>query len=80
MTAIAPNSLDHVALWVADREPLAAFVCDHLGMHVIEETETSASSSRSARRAMVAACSATQGWGSLIGREGSGRLPVGSGG
>jgi catechol 2,3-dioxygenase-like lactoylglutathione lyase family enzyme len=36
----APTSLDHVALWVNDREPLAAFLCDHLGMHVIEETDT----------------------------------------
>jgi catechol 2,3-dioxygenase-like lactoylglutathione lyase family enzyme len=36
----APTSLDHVALWVDDREPLATFVCDHLGMHVIEETDT----------------------------------------
>jgi catechol 2,3-dioxygenase-like lactoylglutathione lyase family enzyme len=35
----APTSLDHVALWVADREPLATFLCDHLGMHVIEETD-----------------------------------------
>jgi catechol 2,3-dioxygenase-like lactoylglutathione lyase family enzyme len=34
----APTSLDHVALWVDDREPLATFLCDHLGMHVIEET------------------------------------------
>ena len=36
----APTSLDHVALWVDDREPLATFLCDHLGMHVIEETDT----------------------------------------
>jgi catechol 2,3-dioxygenase-like lactoylglutathione lyase family enzyme len=36
----APTSLDHVALWVDDRESLAVFVCDHLGMHVIEETDT----------------------------------------
>ena len=36
----APTSLDHVALWVDDREPLAGFLCDHLGMHVIEETDT----------------------------------------
>jgi catechol 2,3-dioxygenase-like lactoylglutathione lyase family enzyme len=35
----APTSLDHVALWVDDREPLATFLCDHLGMHVIEETD-----------------------------------------
>src|SRR5215211_31553 len=34
-----PTSLDHVALWVADRAPLASFLCDHLGMHVIEETD-----------------------------------------
>ena len=41
MTAtFAPTSLDHVALWVDDREPLATFLCDHLGMHVIEETDT----------------------------------------
>src|SRR5215212_5965359 len=36
----APRSLDHVALWVDEREPLAGFLCDHLGMHVIEETDT----------------------------------------
>jgi catechol 2,3-dioxygenase-like lactoylglutathione lyase family enzyme len=34
----APTSLDHVALWVDDRAPLATFLCDNLGMHVIEET------------------------------------------
>jgi catechol 2,3-dioxygenase-like lactoylglutathione lyase family enzyme len=36
----APTSLDHVALWVDEREDLANFACDHLGMHVIEETDT----------------------------------------
>src|SRR5687767_1930652 len=36
----APTSLDHVALWVDERAPLATFLCDHLGMHVIEETDT----------------------------------------
>jgi catechol 2,3-dioxygenase-like lactoylglutathione lyase family enzyme len=36
----APTSLDHVALWVDERQPLANFLCDHLGMHVIEETDT----------------------------------------
>jgi catechol 2,3-dioxygenase-like lactoylglutathione lyase family enzyme len=34
------RSLDHVALWVADRDALAAFLCDHLGMHVIERTDS----------------------------------------
>jgi catechol 2,3-dioxygenase-like lactoylglutathione lyase family enzyme len=33
------NALDHVALWVADRDPLADFACEHLGMHVIERTD-----------------------------------------
>jgi catechol 2,3-dioxygenase-like lactoylglutathione lyase family enzyme len=36
--AIAPTSLDHVAVWVADRGPLTALLCD-LGMHVIDKTE-----------------------------------------
>jgi catechol 2,3-dioxygenase-like lactoylglutathione lyase family enzyme len=35
----APTSLDHVALWVDEREPLANFLVEHLGMHVIEETD-----------------------------------------
>jgi catechol 2,3-dioxygenase-like lactoylglutathione lyase family enzyme len=37
---IRPSSLDHVALWVDERQALASFLCDHLGMHVIEETDT----------------------------------------
>jgi catechol 2,3-dioxygenase-like lactoylglutathione lyase family enzyme len=35
---IQPNSLDHVALWVDRRHEMADFLCDHLGMHRIEET------------------------------------------
>jgi len=34
-----PQTLDHVALWVADRDPIADFVTAHLGMHVIERTD-----------------------------------------
>lgn len=34
-----PRTLDHVALWVADRQPIADFVVAHCGMHVIEQTE-----------------------------------------
>src|ERR687894_1238323 len=37
---IRPTSLDHVALWAEERQPLAEFLCDHLGMHAIEETDT----------------------------------------
>ena len=36
---LLPTSLDHVALWLADRDAVAALACDHLGMHVIERTE-----------------------------------------
>jgi catechol 2,3-dioxygenase-like lactoylglutathione lyase family enzyme len=37
---IQPTSLDHVALWVDQRQELAGFLCDYLGMHAIEETDT----------------------------------------
>ena len=33
------DALDHVALWVADRDPLADFLCEHAGMHVIDRTD-----------------------------------------
>ncbi len=39
MSPIAPHSLDHVALWVADRDALAAFLGGFLGMHEIERTD-----------------------------------------
>jgi catechol 2,3-dioxygenase-like lactoylglutathione lyase family enzyme len=39
-TEIRPTSLDHVALWVDSRKPMADFLCEHLGMHVIEETDS----------------------------------------
>jgi catechol 2,3-dioxygenase-like lactoylglutathione lyase family enzyme len=39
MTDISPNSLDHVALWVADRDAIAELACGSLGMHEIERTD-----------------------------------------
>jgi len=33
------KTLDHVALWVADRDAIADFVVDRLGMHVIDRTD-----------------------------------------
>ena len=39
MPNFAPTSLDHVALWVDERDALATFLCDHLGMHVIERAD-----------------------------------------
>jgi catechol 2,3-dioxygenase-like lactoylglutathione lyase family enzyme len=37
---IHPSSLDHVALWVDQREAMTRFLCAHLGMHVIEQTDS----------------------------------------
>ena len=34
-----PKTLDHVALWVADRARIADFCCTHLGMHEIANEE-----------------------------------------
>ena len=34
-----PNTLDHVAFWLADREPIAEFVTTKLGLHVIDRQE-----------------------------------------
>jgi catechol 2,3-dioxygenase-like lactoylglutathione lyase family enzyme len=36
---VAPRTLDHVALWVANRDAIADYVVAHLGMHVIERTD-----------------------------------------
>jgi catechol 2,3-dioxygenase-like lactoylglutathione lyase family enzyme len=37
---VNPSSLDHIALWTSERDRLADFLCDHLGMHVIERTDS----------------------------------------
>ena len=34
-----PQILDHVALWVADRDRIADFVTERLSMHIIERTD-----------------------------------------
>jgi catechol 2,3-dioxygenase-like lactoylglutathione lyase family enzyme len=36
---MSPRTLDHVAVWVSDRDRIADFVVDRLGMHVIERTD-----------------------------------------
>jgi catechol 2,3-dioxygenase-like lactoylglutathione lyase family enzyme len=36
---VKPKTLDHVALWVADRSAIADFATAHLGMHVVDETD-----------------------------------------
>ena len=36
---MSPETLDHVALWVADRDPIADFVTSRVGMHVVDRTD-----------------------------------------
>jgi catechol 2,3-dioxygenase-like lactoylglutathione lyase family enzyme len=36
---VRPRTLDHVALWVADRDSIAAIATERLGMHVIDRTD-----------------------------------------
>jgi catechol 2,3-dioxygenase-like lactoylglutathione lyase family enzyme len=36
---LRPQTLDHVAYWLADRDAVADFVTGHLGMHVIDRTD-----------------------------------------
>ncbi len=36
---MTPETLDHVALWVADRDPIADFVTSRVGMHVVDRTD-----------------------------------------
>ena len=34
-----PKTLDHVAFWVSDREPIVEFLTRHLGMHIIDRQD-----------------------------------------
>jgi len=36
---LTPETLDHVALWVANRDRIADFVTEKVGMHVVDRTE-----------------------------------------
>jgi catechol 2,3-dioxygenase-like lactoylglutathione lyase family enzyme len=36
---VKPKTLDHVAFWVADREPIVDFLTQHVGMHVIDRQD-----------------------------------------
>jgi catechol 2,3-dioxygenase-like lactoylglutathione lyase family enzyme len=36
---VTPETLDHVALWVADRDAIADFVTSKVGMHVVDRTD-----------------------------------------
>jgi catechol 2,3-dioxygenase-like lactoylglutathione lyase family enzyme len=47
---VNPKTLDHVAFWVEDREPLVEVATRHLGMHVIDEQDAFALIGSDARR------------------------------
>jgi len=36
---VRPKTLDHVAFWVTDREPIVDFLTEHVGMHVIDRQD-----------------------------------------
>jgi catechol 2,3-dioxygenase-like lactoylglutathione lyase family enzyme len=48
-----PIQLDHVAYWLVDRDAVATFVTAHLGMHVIERTDTFTLLGSNARRGKI---------------------------
>jgi catechol 2,3-dioxygenase-like lactoylglutathione lyase family enzyme len=47
---VKPKTLDHVAYWVADREPLVDFATRHLGMHVVDRQDNFTLVGSNARR------------------------------
>jgi catechol 2,3-dioxygenase-like lactoylglutathione lyase family enzyme len=47
---VKPKTLDHVALWVAERGPIVDFAKASLGMHVIDDTDRFALIGSDARR------------------------------
>jgi catechol 2,3-dioxygenase-like lactoylglutathione lyase family enzyme len=53
-----PTKLDHVAYWLAEREPVAGFLTSHLGMHVIEQTDKFTLLGSNARRGKLTLFSA----------------------
>jgi catechol 2,3-dioxygenase-like lactoylglutathione lyase family enzyme len=45
-----PETLDHVALWVSDRDAIADFVTDRVGMHIVDRTDAFTLVGSNARR------------------------------
>jgi len=50
LAGVEPKTLDHIAFWVADRQPIVDFATRHLGMHVIDEQENFTLVGSNARR------------------------------
>jgi Glyoxalase/Bleomycin resistance protein/Dioxygenase superfamily len=55
---VEPRSLDHVAFWLADRDPVADYATRHLGMHVIDRTDNFTLIGSDARRGKLTLFSA----------------------
>src|ERR671936_1978163 len=53
-----PKTLDHVALWVADRDPIADLLTGSVGMHVIDRTDAFTLVGSDARRGKLTLFSA----------------------
>ena len=53
-----PKTLDHVAFWLADREPIAEFLTSNVGMHVIDRQENFTLVGADARRGKLTLFSA----------------------
>jgi catechol 2,3-dioxygenase-like lactoylglutathione lyase family enzyme len=53
-----PKTLDHVAYWLADRDAVADFVVEYLGMHVIDRTDAFTLVGADARRGKLTLFSA----------------------
>jgi catechol 2,3-dioxygenase-like lactoylglutathione lyase family enzyme len=47
---VRPNTLDHIAFWVADRELIVDFATRHLGMHVVDRQDAFTLVGSNARR------------------------------
>jgi len=47
---VTPETLDHVALWVADRDRIADFVTNGVGMHIVDRTDAFTLVGSNARR------------------------------
>src|ERR1051325_10433398 len=39
LTRLRPETLEHLAPWVADRDRIAEFVTDRVGMHIVDRTD-----------------------------------------
>jgi len=55
---VRPQTLDHVAYWLAERDAVADFVVSHLGMHVIDRTDAFTLIGADARRGKLTLFSA----------------------